>query len=679
MTHRARAQHPPTRPEARTAGRPAQPVRSARPARRSARRLGAGAAIAALALGGAAITATPAVAADEPDFGPNVVVLEPSMSTDEINAIFAAIDNEPEFSRNRHAVLFKPGTYGSAEGAADPATAPDIVNGQVGYYTQVAGLGASPDDVVINGAIHAEGRPPATSCPWDGGGEADTALTNFWRSLSNVSINPIQRPVEGDTGVYGVCFPTPENPAGIMLPEGVADPGQLRWAVSQAAPMRRVHIQGNLTLMPRFGGYSSGGYLADSVIDGEVVSGSQQQWYTRDSSVGSWNGGVWNMVFSGVEGAPATDFGTDVNPDPAVVAYGNKTTLDATPVSRPAPFLYLDGDDYRVFVPKARTDSSGVDWSTDASVGTSIPIGDFYIAHADRDTATSINRAISKKQHVLLTPGVYRLDKPIDVKRAGTVLLGLGYASLTPTKGNAAVVVGDVPGVKIAGITVDAGLVESDVLVQVGPADAAVSDPSDPTTLSDVFIRVGGPWAGDAVTSIVVNSDDVLLDHIWAWRGDHGLDGSGTWTGSTGAHGVIVNGDDVTATGLFVEHYQENQVIWNGERGRTVFYQSEIPYEVPSQAEWMDGDRLGYASYRVADHVAEHHATGMGVYSYFNQGQDIRAESGIQTPVGPGIRFESLISVFLSGSGGIEHTINDTGAPVVGGFGTSPVVSYPTP
>ena len=432
MTHRTRAQHPPARPVASIVARPD----------RRARRLGAGAAIAALALGGAAITATPAVAADEPDFGPNVVVLDPSMPTDEINAIFAAIDDEPEFSRNRHAVLFKPGVYGSAEGAADPATAPDIVNGQVGYYTQVSGLGASPDDVVINGAIHAEGRPPATSCPWDGGGEADTALTNFWRSLSNVSINPIQRPVEGDTGVYGVCFPSAENPAGIMLPEGVADPGQLRWAVSQAAPMRRVHIQGNLTLMPRFGGYSSGGYLADSVIDGQVVSGSQQQWYTRDSSVGSWNGGVWNMVFSGVQGAPATDFGPHADG-----TVGNKTTLATTPLSRPAPFLYLDGDAYEVFVPNARTESAGVDWSTDASVGTSIPIDDFYIAHADRDTATSINRAISKKQHVLLTPGVYRLDKPINVKRADTVVLGLGYASLTPTTGNAAIIVGDVPGV----------------------------------------------------------------------------------------------------------------------------------------------------------------------------------------------------------------------------------------
>ena len=126
-----------------------------------------------------------------------------------------------------------------------------------------------------------------------------------------------------------------------MLPEGVADPGQLRWAVSQAAPMRRVHVQGNLTLMPRFGGYSSGGYLADSVIDGQVVSGSQQQWYTRDSSVGSWNGGVWNMVFSGVEGAPATDFGPKADG-----TVGNKTTLATTPLSRPAPFLYLDGDAY---------------------------------------------------------------------------------------------------------------------------------------------------------------------------------------------------------------------------------------------------------------------------------------------------------------------------------------------
>jgi hypothetical protein len=142
-------------------------------------------------------------------------------------------------------------------------------------------------------------------------------------------------------------------------------------------------------------------------------------------------------------------------------------------------------------------------------------------------------------------------------------------------------------------------------------------------------------------------------------------------------HGLVVNGDDVTATGLFVEHYQKNQVLWRGERGRTVFYQSELPYDVPSQAAWMDGSRKGYASYRVADGVRRHDAWGLGVYSFFNQGQDIRDASGIQVPDSPLVRLRSMTSVFLNGSGGIEHVVNDTGAPAVGSFASPQVVAYP--
>jgi hypothetical protein len=316
-----------------------------------------------------------------------------------------------------------------------------------------------------------------------------------------------------------------------------------------------------------------------------------------------------------------------------------------------------------------------VDWSTSSDAGQSIPIGDFYVARADRDTAQTINSQLARGKNLVLTPGVYRLDKPISVKRDDAVVLGLGYASLTPTRGNAALTIADVTGVKVAGITVDANVPESDVLVQVGPRNAHKSDPANPTTLSDVFVRVGGPWAGQAVTSIEVNSDDVLLDHLWAWRADHGT-GVG-WDANTAAHGLVVNGDDVVATGLFVEHYQAEQVLWRGERGTTVFFQSELPYDPPSQAAWSDGDRKGYASYRVADGVRVHTASGLGVYSFFNQGVDIRDAAGIQTPVGPGIAFRSMTSVFLNGSGGIEHVINDTGAPAVGSFASPQVVAYP--
>ncbi|WP_125774635.1 adenylyl cyclase [Antribacter gilvus] len=594
---------------------------------------------------------------DDPDFGPNVTFIDETWSVDRINSFLDTLNDEAEFSLDRHQVFFEPGVYGSAAGQDDPATAQGIVNAHVGYYESISGLGAQPGDVLINGALHVE---PVVRCPESPWACQDPgSLTRFWRSMSNLAINPIQRPLPDD--------------ATLPFPSQLADPHQMRWAVSQAAPMRRVEIRGDLTVFGRFGEYASGGYLANSRVTGRLVTGSQQQWYTRNSEVGTWDGGVWNMVFSGVEGAPATDFGPL-----AGGGAGNKTTLDSTPVTREAPFLYrADDGGLEVFVPHAATETRGVDWSTEADAGRSIPIEDFYVAREGRDTAKSINAQLARGKHVVLTPGLYELDRALKVKRADTVVLGLGYASLTPTHGNAALTVADVPGVVVAGITVDANVPESDVLIQVGPEDAHKADPANPVTLTDVFVRIGGPWAGKAVTSIEVNSDHVLLDHIWAWRADHGE--GVAWDLNTGAHGVVVNGDDVTATGLFVEHYQENQTIWNGERGRTIFYQSELPYDPPSQAAWMDGDRKGYASYRVADHVQQHEAVGLGVYAFFNQNEDVRVESGIQVPNAPGVTLRSMTSVFLNGSGGIEHVVNDTGAPAIGSFASPQVVAYPVP
>jgi hypothetical protein len=615
---------------------------------RRLRAVTSGATVATMIAGGIVLALPGAAQAAEPNFGPNVTIFDDSMSAEEINATLLALSDEPEFSLNRHAVLFKPGTYGDASGQDDPATATGIINAELGYYTSIAGLGASPEDVRINGALHVEA---VQSCerPWEC--QSPGSLTRFWRSMSNLTINPIQRPVGVDA--------TRANP------EGVADPHTLRFAVSQAAPLRRVNIEGDLSVFGRFGGYASGGYLANSRVDGTVITGSQQQWYTRDTAVGAWDGGVWNTVFSGVEGAPPTDF-----------APGNKTTLDTTPVTRESPFLYLDGDDYRVFVPNAATETRGVNWSTDASAGDSLPIDDFFIAH-EGDTAAEINAALDAGKNLLLTPGVYYLDSPIRVDDADTVVLGLGYPTLTPVNGTAALEVGDVAGVKIAGITVDANTVNSEVLVNVGPDGATAADASDPTTLTDVFIRVGGAWAGRATTSIEVNSPNVLLDHIWAWRADHGNPGSFGWDVNTADHGVVVNGDNVTATGLFVEHYQKNQTLWRGEGGTTVFYQTELPYDPPSQEAWMDGDRNGYASYRVADDVTTHRAYGLGVYSFFERGIPILLESGIQAPRSPQVRFESMTSVFLNGSGGISHIINDAGDPAIGSFAAPQLAFYP--
>jgi hypothetical protein len=437
--------------------------------------------------------------------------------------------------------------------------------------------------------------------------------------------------------------------------------------------MRRVNITGgNLTLMdyctagPQ---YASGGFIADSRT-GFVINGSQQQFLVRDSSIGGWSNGVWNQVFSGVVGAPPQSFSTTpYNPPPY-------TTLATSPVTRERPFLYLDASGrYNVFVPALRHDSSGTTWASGPTAGSSIPIDEFFVARPT-DDVKEINIALAKGENLIFTPGIYHLDRTIDVKRPDTVVLGLGFATLVPEKGITAMTVADVKGVKVAGLLFDAGAVSSQTLLEVGTKHAHKSDPADPTSLHDVFFRIGGAAAGKATTSLVVNSDDVILDHIWAWRADHGT-GVG-WTVNTADTGVVVNGDDVTAYGLFVEHYQRYEVVWNGENGRTIFFQNEMPYDPPNQAAWTHDGVNGFAAYKVADDVQAHEGWGLGSYCFFNVDPTVHATRAFEVPVTPGLKLHDILTVSLGGVGTIDHVVNDTGAAAQGAA-TIPVniVSFP--
>jgi hypothetical protein len=561
--------------------------------------------------------ATQQLAADSV-FGPNVRIFDPSMPVADIQAAVDAIaakQVDDEMGTNRYSLLFKPGTYGSAE-------KPLII--QVGYSTEVAGLGASPTDVTINGHVDTYNRClTAGNC---------IALNNFWRSVSNLTINV--------TGLDG-CRASANF-----------------WAASQASPMRRVNITGgNLSLMdyctagPQ---YASGGFISDSKA-GTVINGSQQQYFVRDSSIGDWTNGVWNQVFSGVKGAPAQSF-----PNPPY------TTLASTPVSQEKPYLTLDAAGrYSVFVPAVRKDSAGTTWENGPTAGRSIPMSDFFVARPS-DSVKTINSQLARGKNLLLTPGIYDIGQSIDVKRANTVVLGLGMATLTAVDGAVPLTVADVPGVDIAGVTVDAGEVNSPALMRIGKADNAGTsgsrtDPANPTTLHDVFFRVGGPHAGKATVSLEVNSDHVLLDHIWVWRADHGK-GVG-WDTNTADYGVVVNGNNVTATGLFVEHYQKYNVSWNGEHGKTIFFQNELPYDAPNQAAWQHDGVLGWAGYKVSDSVRTHELWGGGSYVYNNVNPTVHASRGFEVPVTPGVKLHGLLTVNL-GAGTLDHVINDTGAAV---------------
>ncbi len=308
-------------------------------------------------------------------------------------------------------------------------------------------------------------------------------------------------------------------------------------------------------------------------------------------------------------GAPAQSF-----PNPPY------TNLASTPVSREKPYLTLDAaGQYSVFVPAVRTDSAGTTWENGPTAGRSIPLSDFFVARP-ADSVKTINSQLARGKNLLLTPGVYDVDQSIEVKRANTVVLGLGMATLTAVNGAVPLTVADVPGVDIAGrhgrcrrgelARADAHRKGHESRGRRRPSSLNRSDPANPTTLHDVFFRIGGPHVGKATLSLEVNSDNVLLDHIWAWRADHG-NGVG-WTTNTADNGVIVNGDNVTATGLFVEHYQQYNVIWNGEHGRTVFFQNELPYDAPNQAAWQHDGVLGWAGYKVADSVQDPRTLGRG-------------------------------------------------------------------
>ncbi|MER7072630.1 adenylyl cyclase [Terrabacter sp. NPDC000476] len=581
-----------------------------------------------------------------PDLGPNTYVFTPSMPQDRIQATVDAVAARQvgnEMGSDRYALLFAPGTYGSAE---------KPLNFQVGYYTEVAGLGQNPDDVTINGSVYVRNQCSAEgSC---------IALNNFWRSMSNLTIN-VTTP---DFGCYSGQF----------------------WAVSQAAPLRRVHVKGQTTLMDYCTGpsYASGGFIADSRFDATVISGSQQQFFTRNSELTGWSNGVWNQVFSGTEGAPAECF-------PAAAECGGPyTTVAETSVSREKPYLYQDASGtYRVFVPAAATASRGTTWADGPTPGRSVPLSDVFVARPS-DSARAINRELARGRHLLLTPGVYHLDRTLEVRRAGTVVLGLGLASLTPTRGQVAMRVADVPGVDVAGITFDAGPVSSPVLLQVGSGHGGKgnghdrdrwSRASDPTALQDVFFRIGGPYLGKAGVSLLVNSDHVVLDDIWAWRADHG-NGVG-WTQNTADTGLVVNGDHVTATGLFVEHYQKTEVVWNGEHGEVTFFQNELPYDPPNQAAWRSAPgHDGYPALLVTKRVKHFSGTGMGSYSFFNQGVDVFAENAFEVPRTPGVRLHDLLTVFLdptNGKGGIRHVVNGVGGSSTTANPSTPVtvVDYP--
>jgi hypothetical protein len=666
-------------------------------------------------LGAATLTATAGGASADPSppaslcadavtatFGPNVCVFTPQMSQtqiqDDLNNIAAQqVPLSAQFNNDGYAVLFEPGTYGSA---ATPLVF------EVGYYTEVAGLGAVPQDTTINGQI--EVFPNALDCASSTDCWANSTV-NFWRSMSNLTLNvmdsannyvpqPItQLPPIGDSAdCYG----------------GSTD----MWSVSQATPVRSMIINGTLNFQAYcsqtgYGSndYGSGSYVANSEINGQLDWSGNQQGIARNSDFESAAGYVWNYVYSG-DGCPPgytppagsacspnqDAFGSSPTGTKGVIGVDQVTELPQSPVTEEEPFLYTNSSGkFSAFVPSVQQNSSGPNFLSGSEAGSSLPLSSFFVANPSTPVA-AINLALLAGKNLVLTPGVYDLSAPIVVDRPDTVVLGLGFATLVPQHGNAALIALPNVGVKISGLIVDAGPVNSPVLVSVGVPGLTAGTAADPDTIQDVFFRIGGAETTpvSATVSLLDNASHSIIDDVWAWRADHGANTSVTgpqgqvgagWTYNQGDTGVVVSGDNVTAYGLAVEHYQKTEVLWTGQGGTNIFFQNELPYDPPSQAAWnQSATQLGYPAFAVSPNVKSFNGYGMSSYVVFIYTNATLWDSmAYEAPNKPGVKFTDAMDLFISSTcsvNGICPTPSQSGGllSVIDGVGGSATNANPT-
>ncbi|MCR5703130.1 MAG: hypothetical protein K6G85_00800, partial [Eubacterium sp.] len=593
-------------------------------------------------------------------FGKDTYIFEDTDATASIQNVIDTTykltgSGEGQFCSQRTAFMFKPSakTYD--------------VKLDVGFYTQVSGLGMSPDDVSVK-QIQSLAR-------WMVGRKYDgsvnySALCNFWREVENMS-SPANKTV---------------------------------WAVSQATSMRRMDLKGSTADVPEYsydaktkkwkrtgshkdphygqlllhdeGGYASGGFLADTKVATRVENGSQQQWLSRnivsgayayDKNADNYAPAVWNSVLVGSK----TSIKESNWPQ------GSSTVVANTPVIAEKPFLVSGNneDEYGIVVPKMKKNTQGVSWENMTEEDyTYIDIKDCYVAKPT-DTAAQINAGIGGKKALILTPGIYELDSAIEINQQDTVVLGLGLATIKPTKGNQCMTVGNAEGVHIAGVLFDAGRVKSDVLLTVGEKGMDADHSANPVVLSDCFFRVGGADKENCQTKVcvIINTNNVICDNFWVWRADHGA--GVAWNKNTCDNGVIFNGKNITAYGLMVEHFQKVQTQWNGDGGRCYMYQSELPYDITSQSVWNEPASYGYTDYKVSNSVKSHEGYGIGIYSCYQKAQCF-LKSAVTCPDTPGVKFTNVCTYSLVGNGGIDYAINKAGYSVLKSSEMCKIMSY---
>jgi hypothetical protein len=307
-----------------------------------------------------------------------------------------------------------------------------------------------------------------------------------------------------------------------------------------------------------------------------------------------------------------------------------------------------------LIVPKAKQNAVGTGWNEDADV---IDFKRVFVARPS-DSAQTINAKLAGGLHVIISPGEYHLEDAIRILRPGQVLLGLGIPVLiAPPYGGPCVHVGDVDGVRVAGLLLQAGSHKSFSLLTVGMSGSFAGNEGDPTVISDVYARVGGPelsGVGPVTQMFLIQSQWVVIDNTWLWRGDHGPGGVGVTNSQNPVdYGIVVmpNAKHVFAYGLASEHTLKDNVLWQADYGTVLFMQSEIMYDA-DEGTWP------HSCYTVPSSVSSHDAVGVGCYSYFRD-HVVWCENGISVPDTSMVH--GAFSVFLNGNGGIRNVINGIG------------------
>ncbi|RYU93449.1 hypothetical protein [Emticicia agri] len=549
----------------------------------------------------------------------------------EMNAHFATIGRNGangEWTTKRQAYYFKANINGQTydSGGSGSASSAEANSIELGFYSHIGGLGKVPSEVKLGSVFT---RPHLS-------GGANATCT-FWRSMENVTVMR-----------------------------------DFAWTVSQSTSARRMSVESTSKYISDVGNtnfWGSGGFIADTRYTTNRPNwGGQQQWYTRNTVFPAGSaamGGSYNMVWQGCVNAPQAD---NIN-----------SPVSTTPVIREKPFLFIDKDgEYKVFVPAWQKDRVGISWSeTDMGKGKIQDLlTDWYVAK-EGDTDVEINQALKAGKNIFFTPGHYALNAPIQVNRKDAILLGAGIASVTlePTEKNTwgCIYVDDKDGIIVAGLLMDS-FNSTTYQIRVGNEDAKADHSANPIMLTDITCRVGGVQAKNIQihTSMQINSNHVVGDHFWLWRADHGSQpgGKARWIRDRSKNGLIVTGDDVTLYGLFAEHYQEYEVLWLGERGRTYFLQNEPPYDAPNQASWSSqGGRVdGYAAYKVANTVKDHQGIGMGSYAVLT-GTDgkVNKSNGFEIPNTPNVKLEKMCTTRFAGPGQIQNVINGIGGSTATG------------